>query len=106
MILLVSFVVWLGVGFWVGKTAERKGRAPFWWVALALVIGLLAFIPLLIAGASEEGLRQKEREALDRQRQLSPVSPGQIKELAELKDAGLLTAEEFETKKTDLLGRL
>jgi len=106
MLLLISLAVWLGMGFWVGKTAEHKGRSPFWWVALALVIGLFAFIPLLIAGTSEEGLRQKENEARERQRQLSPVSPGQIKELAELKDAGLLTVEEFDAKKADLLGRL
>jgi predicted Zn-dependent peptidase len=30
----------------------------------------------------------------------------QIKKLAELRDAGILTAEEFEAKKSDLLGRL
>jgi hypothetical protein len=30
----------------------------------------------------------------------------QIKKLGELRDAGLLTADEFEAKKTDLLGRL
>ena len=106
MVLLISLAVWLGIGFWVGKTAESKGRRPFWWVALALVIGIFAFVPLLIAGTSREGLLRDEEEARERQRRISPASPSQLKELAELKEAGVLTAEEFEAKKADLLSRL
>jgi hypothetical protein len=32
--------------------------------------------------------------------------PGQIRKLAELRDAGILTAEEFDAKKADLLARM
>ena len=32
--------------------------------------------------------------------------PGQIKKLSELKDTGVLTAEEFERKKTELLAKM
>jgi uncharacterized membrane protein YhaH (DUF805 family) len=54
MIWLVLVVIWLAVVYAVGKAAEAKGRAPFWWVALAMVIGVFAFIPLLAVGISEE----------------------------------------------------
>jgi Short C-terminal domain len=35
-----------------------------------------------------------------------PSIPDQIRQLGELRDQGLVTPEEFETKKTELLSRL
>jgi hypothetical protein len=107
-------VVWLAVLFGVGKTAERFGRAPFWWVALAFVIGFLAFIPLLIVGMTDEERRRRaeaDEEAREHARlgssQAALTTPaGQIKELAELRESGLVTADEFEQKKAELLRRV
>jgi hypothetical protein len=36
----------------------------------------------------------------------TPDVAGQIRKLGELRDEGLLTEEEFQTKKTELLGKL
>jgi hypothetical protein len=98
----------------VGKTAERFGRKPFWWVALAFVIGFFTFIPLLIVGMTDdERVRRAEadEEAREHARrgssQAALATPaGQIKELAELKESGVLTADEFEQKKAELLKRV
>ena len=63
MIWIVFIVLCLAILVAVGKTAERFGRAPFWWIALAFVIGIFAFIPLLAAGVTEgERLRRAEAD--------------------------------------------
>jgi hypothetical protein len=95
MIVILALAVYLGICFWVGKTAEGKGRRFAPWVFLAALIGVFAFIPLLIAGPSHKGLLRRQ-----------PSSPGHIKELSELHEAGVLTTAEFEAKKADLLDRL
>jgi cytochrome c-type biogenesis protein CcmH/NrfG len=106
MALLVLLGIWLLILFAVGKSAERRGRNPFPWVCLAAVFGIFAFIPLLAAGESRSGMLEIEAERQERLRRVAPVAPSQIKELAELKDAGLLTEHEYETKRADLLQRL
>jgi type VI protein secretion system component VasK len=110
---VVLIIVYLAVLFAVGRTAERFGRAPFWWVALAFVIGFFAFIPLLIVGMTdEERVRRAEadEQARERARGSSPAAlatpSSQIKELAELKESGLVTADEFEQKRAELLKRV
>jgi Short C-terminal domain len=40
------------------------------------------------------------------QEDTAPDIPDQIRKLGELRDSGVLTAEEFEAKKTELLSRM
>jgi hypothetical protein len=109
--IIVLILIWLAVLYGVGKTAERFGRAPFWWVALAFVIGFFAFIPLLIVGMTDDERRRRaeaDEEAREHARlsssQTTPAA--QIKELAELRESGVVTADEFEQKKAELLKRV
>lgn len=106
MILLIALGIWLLIVFAVGKSAENKGRNPFPWVCLAAVFGVFAFIPLLAMGESRQGALEREADERERLRLATPASPVQIRELAELRDSGLLTDEEFEQKRADLLARM
>jgi cytochrome c-type biogenesis protein CcmH/NrfG len=104
-LILIGLVIWIAVMFAVGKSAEAKGRAPFWWVALAAFIGVFAFLPLVAVGSTEEQrLREVAEDEEVRQTVRSPAM--QLRELAELKEAGLLTDEEFEAKRAALLERI
>jgi hypothetical protein len=105
---LILIVVYLAILYGVGKTAENKGRRPFPWIALALVLGILAFIPLLIAGTSREGRLEQLAEEEEMRASLRPTAPAtqQLKELGELKEAGVLTDEEFSAKKAALMDRI
>jgi hypothetical protein len=49
--------------------------------------------------------RAAAKETSNEQPNASDI-PGQIGRLAELRDRGVITAEEFEEKKRDLLGRM
>jgi cytochrome c-type biogenesis protein CcmH/NrfG len=104
--ILIVLGIWVIVMFAVGRAAERRGRRPFPWVCLAALFGVFAFIPLLAAGESSGGMVEIEAQRQERLRKAAPVSPSQIKELAELKDAGLLSETEYEEKRVDLLQRL
>jgi len=110
MALLIVGLIYLAILFAVGRTAEGKGRAPFPWIVLALFLGVLTFIPLLAVGPSREKrlqeTREEEAQRIAVQRGAIAPSVGQIRELAELRESGLLTKDEFETKKTELLERL
>jgi Short C-terminal domain len=106
MLILVILGVYLVIVFAVGKTAENNGRNPFPWVCLAAVLGILAFIPLLIAGPSESKRLTELADEEERRARMLISPTAQLRELAELKDAGLVTSEEFEAKKALLLDRI
>lgn len=52
------------------------------------------------------GLHRKDLDQKPQPEACLTDVPNQIRKLAELREAGILSAEEFETKKTDLLGRM
>ncbi len=57
--------------------------------------------------ASERAPRRRRRRSSTLDRPAAPVDPAeQIRRLAELRDSGALTEEEFEAKKKDLLDRM
>jgi Short C-terminal domain len=105
---LILIVIYLAILFAVGKTAENKGRRPFPWIALALVFGIFTFIPLLIAGESRKGRLEQIAAEEELRASLAPPAPAtqQLKELGELREAGLLTEEEFAAKKAVLVDRI
>ena len=107
MIYLIAFFIWLTLLFAVSRYADSQGRRSWPWVLLGVVVSpLLPLLLLYIAGPSKEGERERELAAQTQARLAAPASVSQIKELAELRDAGLLTEEEFQAKRTDLLERI
>lgn len=59
---VIIILIWVGIIAWVANSANRRGRDPVVWGVVAAVIGLFAFIPLLIAGTSKEGKLDALRE--------------------------------------------
>jgi Short C-terminal domain len=105
---LIIVVAYIAVLYAIGKTAESKGRDPFPWIVLGLFLGIFTFIPLLVAGTSREGRLEQLAEEEELRASLQPAVPAvqQLKELGELKDAGVLTEEEFQAKKSALMDRI
>jgi hypothetical protein len=60
--IVIILLIWLGIAVWVGTVAGNKGRSPVGWGLLGAVIGLFAFIPLLLAGTSKKGRLEAIRE--------------------------------------------
>lgn len=62
----------------------------------------------LIEGAMKQEARSPSPKGMESKPRPPATKsiPGQIKKLAELRDGGILTPEEFETKKAELLERL
>jgi hypothetical protein len=72
-----------------------------------------SFVFLKKQMADFDALRTEIETALAHRGRPSPAAPpaapdhlGQLKQLAELRDAGVISDEEFQAKKADLLGRL
>ena len=101
----------------LGLAARRKERRSY--LAFVVdsgdyVIEIDEMLPRQLAGALSPILRQYEtQEAHSGTRTAEIVTEesdgdpiDQIRRLGELRDAGYITVEEFETKKAELLGRL
>jgi NADH:ubiquinone oxidoreductase subunit 6 (subunit J) len=100
MTTVIFVVVWFLLCLIVGKAAENKGRSFAGWAFLAVFTSpLIAGLILLVVGNARDHVPENRA-------QNAPASATQIKELAELRDTGVLTPQEFEAKKADLLARL
>ena len=62
MVAIVVLLIWVGIIAWVASSASRKGRSALFWGLAGAVIGLFAFIPLLIVGTSKQGKLDAIRE--------------------------------------------
>jgi hypothetical protein len=89
---LVAWVVLSAIPAWIAST---KGRSPLTWFVVALLISpLLAFIIVIVVGPGSDSS------------QASPPAIGvadEISKLVALRDAGTLTADEYERQKAGLL---
>jgi hypothetical protein len=85
------------------QAAARKGRSEiaFFWIAL-LVSPVLAgvIVASLAPAAGEMGAARQSTKSM------SVDIVEEIKRLGELREAGLLTDDEFTAKKTELLNRM
>ena len=78
---------------------ERSYSEPFTGLTLKYMIeGLVK--------QQEEASKQSSRKPQSRRVAKEPDIPEQIRKLGELKDAGVITVEEFEKKKAELLARM
>ena len=116
------WIAWFVLALIVAAAAPGRGRnALAWFLAAVLLSPLLALIALVIS----PNLKEREARAAMDARQLAateastlaiqlasshPRDQGDIartlSQLADLRDRGAITAEEFEAKKTELLARL
>ncbi len=108
------FLPGLAVGF---RRLHDSGRSA-WWLLIAIVplIGILVLLVFLVSAG--DALPNKygppvgsSLHGFPDNAEASPRSPGaeptdQTRKLSELREAGALTQEEFETKKAELLSRM
>ena len=120
-------VVWLLFALVAGAAAAQRGRSFAGWTLVAIFLSpLLALILLVILpNVREQEARDLRRhreliaatEAAGRQRMVPAAPPPPVVSphpdpltslaaLAEARDRGLITAEEFDAKKAELLGRM
>jgi uncharacterized membrane protein len=108
------FLTVIGTSLWVlfdsvsigVKKGGIKGffdMGPAGWFFSCLLLWIVAF-PVYLAKRSE----YKQATAMDTERTSARDSdiPSQIRKLAELRAQGILTEEEFQTKKRELLSRM
>ena len=111
---------WVVMAVIVGIAASGRGRNPFVYFAASLFLSPIIAIIFLYMGANlvEEAEKEKLRKE-DQERQLESIkaiasrneSPSsshssvadELKKLAELRDTNVLTEEEFQAQKNQLL---
>lgn len=96
------------------RSRDLSGWAKALWTLLIIILPLLGSLIYLIArgaGMAERSAEEQTRreEALrayvrDAARESGPTVADELTKLAHLRDAGTITAEEFETQKAKLLG--
>jgi hypothetical protein len=114
----VEFLVfWLLLCIIPAAIANSKGRSGAGWFLLAVLISpLIAGILAAVVSnkKTEASAAQAEAVAAQRHAEVVAASTGlkeihavtAIERLAALRDSGALTAEEFESKKAEMLARL
>ena len=90
----------------ISAVAEGEGRTR-----LYVIPGRRKYADTLVKWIQKELVENKAATLLPsagtpNQEAAGPDIPEQIRKLAELRDSGLITEEEFEAKKTDLLDRM
>jgi hypothetical protein len=104
---LVGLSTFMWISLPIATLAERKGRSwpLFFW--LSALISPLIMIIIAAAISTQPNPQSSSVTPLGESEAKHVTSvPSQIQELGLLRDAGLLTDEEFSSKKTELLGRL
>lgn len=100
IILVAAVLLWFVLVFHVAKYAEGKGQSFVAFLALGLFTGpLISFIAALVVGRT--GLTESSAAAPSSQ----VDTLDQLKKLGDLRDRGVLTASEFDAKKSELLSR-
>ena len=107
--LLAALALWIGlivlyvmVCRLIGRAAARKGRSELAFFCIALLISPILAAVIVASIAPVGGPVRAQQDGAE----LSGDAVQQIRRLGELRDAGLLTEEEFSAKKAELLDRL
>lgn len=119
------FIFWFLLAIGVGLLANSRGRSGFGFFLVAVVLSpLLGLIIVLVTENKTKVAEQAERDRLEHQRRLEEVKAitaapaaavatiaragasvaDELRKLADLRDAGVLTPAEFEKQKSRLLG--
>ncbi|MBX3158369.1 MAG: SHOCT domain-containing protein [Deltaproteobacteria bacterium] len=100
------FVAILG-GTICALCASSKKRSGLGWFVIGFLLPLIGFILIIVLPPGEDGLQEPIHEGF-----ATPVtkpaatSLDELQKLADLRDRGVLTAQEFETKKRQILDRV
>ncbi len=95
----MAFLAWIALAAVCALIARSKGRNPWAWAGWGLLGGVISVAiilvksPLGMSSGSASGTRSHETLNL-------------IRELADLRDRGILSPQEFEVKKDELLNKI
>lgn len=89
----------VGLGGFEADCMEDIGQAAVWTWLLIIVGIAMILVAIIVATISKAGAASQEAAA-------APSGAGQIEELARLRDNGLISNEEFEAKKAEILSRM
>jgi uncharacterized membrane protein YcjF (UPF0283 family) len=114
---ILEFFLWL-VWIWVFvmvifdifRSHDLSGWAKALWVLFVAIIPLIGvLVYLIVRGGSMHERQARQAQAQDEafrsyvQQAASPSSADQLTQLAELRDRGVITADEFEREKAKIL---
>jgi len=58
LVWVVMFIIWIGIGIWMYKDAEKRGKNGALWLIIGLVLGIIGLIIWLIVRPSDQEPRQ------------------------------------------------
>jgi uncharacterized membrane protein YcjF (UPF0283 family) len=114
---ILEFFLWL-VWIWVFvmvifdifRSHDLSGWAKALWVLFVAIIPLIGvLVYLIVRGGSMHERQARQAQAQDEafrsyvQQAASPTSADQLTQLADLRDRGVITADEFEREKAKIL---
>src|SRR5690349_2510452 len=97
------FVLWILFGILVGAFASVRGRSAVGWFLVSIVLTPL-FAGILLGVLPNQAVEQeRHRELLAAAAAKPPDAIEGLERLADLRDRGAITPQEFEAKKSELL---
>ena len=100
MELLIGLIVAAGLGFIPAEIAKKKGRTNYW---LWWFYGWMLFIVALIHSLCMDDLNASESPP-EKRKPAFIGTADELKKYKDLLDSGVITQEEFDAKKKQLLG--
>jgi putative oligomerization/nucleic acid binding protein/phospholipase D-like protein len=114
---LFLWIIWIWILIWIFidifRSRDLSGWAKALWFLFVLLIPLIGVLVYLIVRGNSmheravQDARQQDQEFRDYVQQAASGSPGtsadQLTKLADLRDRGVITSEEFEREKAKIL---
>mgnify|MGYP002395433647 FL=1 len=60
---VVMLVIWIAIGVWMYKDAEKRGKSGALWLIIGLLLGIIGLIVWLIVRPPEPSFYDKQRES-------------------------------------------
>ena len=59
---IIMFVIWIAIGIWMYKDAEKRGKSGALWLIIGLLFGIIGLIVWLIVRPPERSFYEKKAE--------------------------------------------
>ncbi len=63
LIWVVMLIIWIAIGVWMYKDAEKRGKSGALWLIIGLLLGIIGLIVWLIVRPPEPSFYDKRRES-------------------------------------------
>ncbi len=62
LVWVVMFVIWIAIGVWMYKDAEKRGKSGALWLIIGLILGIIGLIVWLIVRPPEPSHYEKQQQ--------------------------------------------